>query len=65
MISDEFWVKVKGKHIGAALILMLLGALLFGFNRWAGIVVLIVGAFWILYEIVKSSKDDTDKVKRD
>ncbi|KAB2954125.1 hypothetical protein F9B85_00005 [Heliorestis acidaminivorans] len=63
MISDEFWVKVNGKYIGASVILMLIGALVFGYSRIIGLLLLLGGAIWLLYEIVKSNKEKPEKVK--
>ncbi|MTV49111.1 hypothetical protein GJ688_08975 [Heliobacillus mobilis] len=63
MFSDQNWAKVRGGQIGAATILLLVGALLFGYHQKWGSLFLIGGVAWFVYLIVTRSPADRERSK--
>ncbi|WP_187147790.1 hypothetical protein [Heliomicrobium modesticaldum] len=52
MPSDQNWTKVRGGLYGAAVIVLLLGALLYGYHSRLGSLLLIGGGAWLVYLLV-------------
>ncbi|ABZ82702.1 hypothetical protein HM1_0077 [Heliomicrobium modesticaldum Ice1] len=50
--SDQNWTKVRGGLYGAAVIVLLLGALLYGYHSRLGSLLLIGGGAWLVYLLV-------------